>query len=164
MHYGKTYVLLLIPALFLSACAPKDGVLSYMGASYPPSDKVTVAFQPGQVVEKCNVFAHILVTFPEGVNGKNLAEAASLEAKGRGADIVLIGQSRVTDEDSELAFYYFGPEYEYSLADRWAGWKYGYDLWEEQGGWVGVGYNEWDNHNVVFDTALMLQLAFLKCE
>ncbi len=154
--------LFIMALLLLTNCAKKQ-LFPYSGPDYPPTQQVTVNFLPEQVTDNCLVFAHLLVTIPPGKTGKDIADIISAEAKLRGADIVLVGQGRESDEDSDLEFRYFGPVQEYLCKAQWCGWKYGYELWEKQGQWVGIGFAEWDNQDQRYDHSIMLQIAFLSC-
>jgi len=154
-------ILALLFVFFLpAACAGHNP--DYNGPQYPPSDRVTKAFQPSQIPDSCRVFAQMLATFPAGYSGQDIDEALSAEAQSRGADMALIGQSRRCEEDAPLSFDYYGPDQEYPIRD-WAGWKYGYDVWEKQGEWVGFGYTECGNSGVSYDYSVMSRIAFLRC-
>lgn len=135
----------------------------YAGPDYPPTSKVVTAFQPAQVPRSCRVFAEILVQLPPKSSGKNIETAILTEAGKRGANQVLIGQSRQGKEDDGLQFHYLGPKKEYLLAEQWDGWKFGFDLWEKQGDWVSLGYGEWGKAEVSYETPLVLQMAMLRC-
>ena len=104
----------------------------------------------------------MLVQFPPKQTGKDIESAIVAEAGKRGADQVLIGQSRQGD-DKGLRFLYYGPEKEYLCVEQCGGWNFGYDLWEKQGEWVNIGYKEWGKAEVRYDTALAMQIALLKC-
>jgi len=136
----------------------------YTGPAYPPASKIVTAFQPTQVPRSCRVFAEVLVQLPPKISGKNIENTILAEAGKRGADQVLIGQSRQGNEDDGLQFHYFGPKKEYLLTEQWDGWKFGYDLWEKQGAWVSVGYKEWGKAEVSYETPLVLQMAMLRCQ
>ncbi|WP_310599905.1 hypothetical protein [Desulfobulbus sp.] len=144
----------------LDGAAPTD----YTGPVYPPTQAVTVAFQPGQVDRACRVFAEALVQFPAKYSGKDMETAVLAEARTRGANQVLIGQTRQSKDDDGLRFLYYGPAHEYTCADQCGGWKFGFDLWEQQGEWVSVGYREWGKAGAVFETPLVMQMAMLHCQ
>ena len=134
----------------------------YVGKQYEPTEKVVPVYQSGQIPKLCRVTAHVLVNLPPKFSGQNSADAIFDEAKLRGTDIVLVGQSRQSEDGEQLSFIYYGPAQEYGI-DRWPGWKFGYDKWEDQGEWVNIGYTEWGNSSVEFDYPIMIQLAFLRC-
>jgi len=136
----------------------------YTGPDYPPTSKIATAFQAAQAPRSCRVFAEVLVQLPPKITGKNIETTILAEAGKRGADQVLIGQSRQSKEDDGVTFHYFGPRKEYLLAEQWDGWKFGYDLWEKQGDWVSVGYKEWGRAEVSYETPLVLQMAMLRCQ
>lgn len=156
-----------LPAAFallvlLVSCGGKDDNM-YYGKVYEPTDKIATAFQYTQVPPTCRVFAETLVELPPGLTGKNIQQLIFKEAGAKGADLILIGQTRLRDDDSELRFLYYGPAQEYNCREQWNGWKYGYDEWEDQGEWVTIGHTEWGNSKVAFEEPLMMQVAMLRC-
>ena len=159
---NKIIMLCCIVALasLLGACSGHN--TGYVGKQYEPTEKVVPVYQAGQIPKSCRVTAHLLVNLPPKFSGQNSADAISDEAKLRGADVVLVGQSRQSEDGEQLSFTYYGPAQEYGV-ERWSGWKFGYDKWEDQGEWVNIGYTEWGNSSVEFDYPIMLQLAFLRC-
>ncbi len=155
----------IICALFLLAgCGGKDSDLTaYKGTAYPPTTKVKYIYLSSQAAPACRVFAELLVTLPAAMSGEMMREQLGTEAKKRGADMVLIGQSRQMEDDEGVSFVYYGPQKEYLCNEQWCGWKFGYDAWEEQGDFVNIGFKEWGNENVSFEFPVMLQAAFLHC-
>ncbi|ADW19116.1 hypothetical protein Despr_2983 [Desulfobulbus propionicus DSM 2032] len=137
---------------------------AYNGPVYPATNKIAIAFQSAQVDRSCRVFAEVLVQLPANQTGKDIEAAVLGEAGKRGADQVLIGQSRQSEDDNGLRFLYYGPAYEYLCDEQCGGWKFGYDLWEKQGAWVSVGYAEWGRGEAHFETPLTMQLAMLRCQ
>lgn len=135
----------------------------YKGIKFPATDKVVPTFQDKQVPVSCRVFAHLLVSVPEGYTGKSLAQTVEAEAMQRGADMLLIGGARQTENDAGPAFSYYGPAKPYKCRDNWDGWKFAYEDWVNQGAWVSIGYNEWGNPTARFNSALIMQAAFLRC-
>jgi hypothetical protein len=159
----------------LAGCGVKNRVKSfvglggpeptgYTGPAYPATQTVAVAFQSAQVDKNCRVFAELLVQFPAKSSGKDVETAVLTEAKAHGADQVLIGQTRQGKDDNGLRFLYYGPTYEYLCADQCGGWKFGFDLWEEQGDWVSLGYREWGKAGAVFETPLVMRTVMLRCQ
>lgn len=158
------FAVLIVSVLFLVAgCGGKDTV-GFRGTDYPATSKVIPTFQPDQVPVSCRVFSQLLVWLPRDSNGKSIAEALEKEAMSHGADMVLIGESRQAEDDNGLKFVYYGPDQEYKCRDKWCGWKFGYDVWGEQGAWVTLGYKEWGNGNVGYEYPIVLQAAFLRCQ
>ena len=160
---SRMSALLLTVLLLVAGCGGKD-TTAYKGAKYPPTTKVIPAFQPSQVPVSCRVFSHLLVWLPRDSNGTTIAQAVVKEAKAHGADMLLIGGSRQTEDDKGPEFVYYGPGQEYKCNDKWCGWKFGYDVWADQGDWVTLGYKEWGNGDVTFDFPIVLQAAFLRCQ
>ncbi len=158
----RLVILSLAALLLLGSCGGKKAVI-YTGKTYPPTEKVGYAFLPSQVPPTCRVFAQVLVTLPADSTGKSIRDSITDEARMRGADMILIGQSRQMKEDEGLNFVYYGPEREYLCNEKWCGWKYGYDAWEKQGDWVNIGLKEWGNAKIRFDYPIMMQAAFLRC-
>lgn len=148
--------------LLLSACGGKDRTV-FTGKVYPPTQKIATVFQYTQVPRPCRVFAETLMTLPATSNGAEIQRLVFGEAAAKGADLVLIGQTREMEDDEGFGVIYFGPEKEYLCAESWCGWKFGYDEWEDQGDWVNIGLKEWGNASVTFAPPLMMQVAFLRC-
>ncbi len=174
MSNSRHLVLTAAVLLSLSACGVKENVKQmvglsddqtiYSGPTYPATNKITVAFQPEQVARSCRVFAQSLVEFPAGVNGKEVETTILGEAGKRGADQILIGRSRQTEDDNGQRFLYFGPTAEYLCTDQCGGWKYGYKYWEQQGEWISLGYGEWSKAGVQFETPMVTQVVMLRCQ
>jgi hypothetical protein len=143
-------------------CAKQDGSV-FTGTVYPPTTEMTTVFQPTQVPGSCRVFAESLVFVPAELTGKDISSIILNEAGARGADMVLIGQTRESRKDEGVQFTYFGLPKEYRIADQWRGWRYGYALWSKQGEWVSVGYKEWGNEDIRFEIPLLMQVALLRC-
>lgn len=163
-----------IALLSLAGCGVKDRVTSlvglgdahteYPGVVYPPTTKPTVVFQPAQVGKSCRVTAEALAEFPAKSSGQSVASAVLSEAGKRGAEQVLVGRGRQSGKDTGPTFLYYGPTTEYLCSERCGGWKYGYELWEKQGEWVPMGYREWNNPAAVYETPVLLQVVFLRCQ
>lgn len=136
----------------------------YSGPMYPATTKIAIAFQPAQVGKSCRVFAESLALFPVNVTGKDIEASVLAEAGKRGADQVLVGQTRQAADDDGLQFLYFGPKNEYLCADQCGGWKFGFSFWEKQGHWVPLGYAEWGKATTRFETPLVMQMAMLRCQ
>jgi hypothetical protein len=137
---------------------------AYSGPMYPATNKIAIAFQARQVAPSCRVFAQALVRLPANLSAKDIENIILGEAGKRGADQVLIGQSRQSEDDDGVRFLYYGPEKEYLCSEQWEGWKFGYELWEEQGEWVNIGYGEWGKANLSFETPMIMQAAMLRCQ
>ncbi|MCL1980840.1 MAG: hypothetical protein FWG62_07185, partial [Proteobacteria bacterium] len=137
---------------------------AYSGPVYPPTQTAGVAFQPAQVGRTCRVFAEALVQFPAKSSGRDMETTILAEAMARGADQVLIGQTRQSKDDKGPSFLYLGPVHEYTCADQCGGWKFGFETWEKQGDWVSVGYREWGKASVVFEPPLIMQMVMLRCQ
>ncbi|HEB69016.1 MAG TPA: hypothetical protein ENI88_05280 [Desulfobulbus sp.] len=166
MNNRTSTLVVIICALFLLAgCGGKDNDLTaFKGTVYPPTTKVNFIYLASQAAPPCRVFAELLVTLPAGMNGEQMREQLEAEAKKRGADTVLIGQSRQMEDDEGVSFVYYGPQKEYLCNAQWCGWKFGYDAWDEQGDFVNIGFKEWGNKNARYDFPIMLQAAFLHCQ
>ncbi|WP_028584167.1 hypothetical protein [Desulfogranum mediterraneum] len=154
--------LLTVLLLLLSGCGSKDQN-AFSAKVYPPTDRIATAFQYSQVPPPCRVFAHALVKLPAKLSGLEIQQLVFKEAGARGADLVLIGQTRRMEDDEGLRFNYYGPGQEYLCSEAWCGWKFGYDEWEDQGEWVNIGLLQWGNDQVSFEYPLMMQLALLRC-
>ncbi|WP_457573788.1 hypothetical protein [Desulfolithobacter sp.] len=156
--------LLLILPVLLTGCGKKDLVPGYQGPAYPPTRDVKVIFQFSQAPETCRVFTQALLLLPAGYDGSRIAATITQEATRRGADIVLVGNTREAEKNKEALFIYYPPEQEYNCRQDWCGWKFGYDRWKDLGQWVSIGAREWNNPRVSFDKPLVIQLAFLRCQ
>ena len=161
MHKALFSLFSMFLLMALSSCGGHD--LSYTGATYPASNQVTKVFQTTEVPKSCRVFAEVLAILPANQSGKEIEQAVFAEAGQRGADMVLIGQSRQYDDDDGPQFLYFGPKREYPFTDQWRGWRFGYALWEKQGDWLNIGYAELGNSAAHYETPVIMQLAMLKC-
>ncbi|MBM9615380.1 hypothetical protein JWJ90_13935 [Desulfobulbus rhabdoformis] len=161
--------------MLFSGCATQENVkqlvgwsddedTTYSGPEYPATSKIAIAFQPAQVGQSCRVFAQSLVTIPANMNGKQIKTALLAEAGQRGADQILIGCSREAEDDEGLNFLYFRPAAEYLCTDQCGGWKYGYEVWEEQGGWVSLGYGELGREEAHFESPMVTQMLLLRCQ
>lgn len=135
----------------------------YKGITYSPTEKVVPTFQEHQVPVTCRVFAHLLVHIPEGFTGQGIAQAVEAEAMERGADMLLLGGTRLANNNQGPAFSYYGPAQPYKCRDHWSGWKFAYDDLVNQGEWVAMGYDEWGNQDALFNAPLIIQAAFLRC-
>ncbi len=146
----------------LAGCGDKDPN-AYSGKIYEPTQRIATAFQYTQVPDPCRVFAELLVAFPANQSGLDLQQAVFKEAREKGADLILVGQTRLRDDNDELQFIYYGPQKEYLCSQNWCGWKYGYDEWKKQGEWTSIGLPEWGDQEIRFEEQLMMQVAFLRC-
>ena len=163
---GKIFrfsILALAVLLLVAGCGGKNKT-AYKGERYKKTSTVIPSFQPDQVPVSCTVFAHLLIWLPKDYNGQTIAQAAEKEAGKRGADMLLIGGSRMAEDDEGLNFAYYGPRQPYNCRDHWAGWKFGYDVWADQGEWVTMGYKEWGNAGISFDFPIVMQAALLRCK
>lgn len=161
MHPAIRMLLLAVLPVFLAGCGGADRTV-YTGRVHPPTDQVAKVFLPAQVDRGCRVFAQVLVQLPAGLDGQDIENAIFAEAGQRGADLVLIGQSR-QGKENQTSFLYYGPEREYLFPDRWNGWKFGYDVWEKQGEWMSIGYNELGRAEIRYDVPLVMQVVMLRC-
>ena len=161
MHAATRMLLLAALAALLAGCGGPDRTV-YTGTVHPPTDRVAKVFQPAQVDRACRVFAKLLVQLPADLTGQEIENILLAEAGQRGADLMLIGQSRQGTVNA-TRFLYYGPEREYPFAERWRGWKFGYEVWEKQGDWVSIGYNELGRAEVRYDVPLIMQVAMLRC-
>lgn len=160
-----SFILLVFTFVLMAGCGGKEtDSNAFKGPVYAPTTRVDYIFQAAQSPPVCKVFAELLVTLPAAVSGDVIQQKLESEARAHGADMVLIGQSRQMEDDEGFTFVYYGPQKEYLCNEQWCGWKYGYDTWEEQGEFVSIGFKEWGNRNIQFDSPIMLQAAFLRCE
>lgn len=159
--FGKIVLrcLTCVALLLLAACSGKPDVAKI---SYPPTDTVESVFQRAQVPEQCRIFAHLLVTMPAQQTGRQFVDSVSAEAKAKGADMMLIGQSRQCTSETELVYSYYGPDREYRIGE-WPGWNFGFAEWQKQGAWANIGFEEWGNGQVRFDYPVVMQVVFLRC-
>ena len=158
------YILTCIAAaliVFLSGCGSHDP--GFQGMQYPPTEKVEPIFLKSKIPDSCRVFAHLFVTMPAGYTGKDFVSAVKKEAKAKGADMVLVGQSRQCTTETALDFTYYGPDREYKIRE-WPGWNFGFEDWEEQGEWASIGYQEWGDSNLRFDYPIVMQVIFVRCQ
>ncbi|NQS72569.1 MAG: hypothetical protein HQQ73_10540 [Desulfobulbaceae bacterium] len=152
---------------FFSGCGgangPDYGVSNYSGPVYPETREVEVVFQVSQTQPFCRVFAELFAFFPADVSAKTIETALLDEARARGAQVVLIGQSRISGTEDGYRLLYFGPEREYALDRGWNDWTGGYDIWKKQLDWLSLGHGEWGREDVLYPEPLVLQVAMLRC-
>ncbi len=161
MYRHNILGLVMLTVFVLSGCAssaPERNVLHY-----PPTDRVEPIFQLGQAPASCNVFAHLFATMPAKMTTSDFAESITEEARSKGADMVLIGQSRQCTSEALLNYSYYGPDREYKVRE-WPGWSFGFSEWSEQGSWASIGYDEWMNSDVHYDYPIIMQVVFLRCQ
>lgn len=144
----------------LSACASSKS--GQQATQYPPTDQVESIFQISQASPSCRVFSHVFATIPPKMTMSEFAGKVASEAKSKGADMMLIGQSRECTTESSLTYTYYGPHREYGVKE-WPGWSFGFDEWSEQGDWASIGYNEWMDSNIHYDYPIVMQVVFLRC-
>lgn len=160
---NKKYLLysLLLISFLLSACAstPKG----YKGTTYPPTEQIEAIFQMSQSPASCRVIANMFATMPAKMTTGAFSEKISAEAKSKGADLMLIGQSRQSETESSLSYSYYGLDREYNV-NEWPGWSFGLDDWAEQGNWETIGYDEWMQKDVHFDYPIVMQMVFIRCQ
>lgn len=130
---------------------------------YPQTEEVALLFQAGQAQPSCRVFAELFAFFPADVSAATIATVLMDEARARGADVLLIGQSRESAKDEGLYLLYLGPQREYAMDRGWSDWISGYDIWKKQLGWRSLGHGEWGREDVLYPVPLTVQAALLRC-
>ncbi len=160
----KSY-LYLIPVftILLSSCF--SGKTEYTGLSFPATSKSTVTFQEHAIPADCSAFSHLLMNTAMNSSGQDIANSIQQEAQEKGADLILIGMARAipgAELESNL-FDYYGPDYPYVFNKTWLGWKFGFDEWNDAGGFTSLGTNNWGNPDVDFADTLIIQAVFLHC-
>jgi hypothetical protein len=150
----------LIALFLLPACGNNKATTAPI--AHPATDRVETIFQQTQVPDACRVIAQVLVTVPALQTGRQFAETVTAEARARGAEMLLIGQSRQSVEESELSFAYYPPAREFRI-NEWPGWNFGAEEWKEQGAWANIGFAEWGNNEIRYDYPVVLQAVFLRC-
>ncbi len=150
-------------ALLLTSCGSRETV--YEGISFPKTSSPKITFQEDTVPENCSAFAHLLLNTKINSSGQDIAEAILSEAGEKGANLVVIGRTRETDEQLEKnRFDYYGPEYAYNFNKTWLGWKFGFDAWSKAGNLLGLGIESWGKPSVIVNKSLLIQTVFLRCE
>lgn len=159
---NKYLLVCVLALLFLpSACASSKN--DQAAIQYPPTNQVTPIFQINQASPACRVFSHLFATIPPNMRMAEFADKITEEAKSKGADMMLIGQSRQCTTDSSLTYTYYGPDREYNVSE-WPGWSFGFKEWGEQGDWASIGYDEWMNSKIHYDYPVVMQVVFLRCQ
>jgi hypothetical protein len=159
------FCLVLFTLSIVVGCGEKDlDSVARIGAVYEPTTKVDFIFHPSQAPATCRVFAELIFTVPARETAKQMHDKLLAEAMARGVDIVLIGQSRQMKDDAEYAFIYVGPEREYSCRAGWHGWGHGYEIWKDHGGFVSIGFKEWESPDLIFDFPVLVKTVFLRCQ
>lgn len=149
--------------LLLAGCGSKPP--AYQGLHFPPTKTAAVTFQENDVPAQCRAFAHVIVRTPTGASGARIGQGITDFAKEKGADLILVGQSRRLKGSGEHDFLFtsYGPQQEYLFNKGWLGWKFGIENWEKSGGVTGFGYNNWSD-STVYDFSQKIQIVLLRCE
>ena len=160
MKFSCTLISILA-IFFLHACA--NGKKDQVELVYPPSDEVKAYFSTTSTPEGCRVFAQVLAGVPAMTSGAAMRDALFKEAMSKGANAVLIGQSRENLEEIDAqSFSYHGPEQEFPCG-RSGCWRFGDKEWSEQGSYIGMGYEEWGNPEMKYDFPMCYKAMFLRC-
>jgi hypothetical protein len=149
--------------LFLATgCALKPP--AYTGITYPAINQAEITFQEKGIPAQCKAIAHIIVHTPKDATGTRIGQKISDYAKGKGADLILIGLSRKNSGrgTSDFQFFSYGPKQDYLFNKGWLGWKFGVDNWEDGGSMVGFGYNSLSDTSAN-DYSMKIQAVFLRC-
>ena len=150
--------------LTLTACGSSHTV--YEGIQHPKTSSAEITFQEQTIPESCSAFAHLLMNTKANSLGQDLADAMQAEAMDKGANLILIGIARES-EDTELdenTFDYYGPEYSYNFNRTWLGWTFGFDEWNEGGALISFGADTSKSRETVFTNSMMVQAVFLRCD
>lgn len=147
----------------LSACGGTTVHSNYSGPQYPETAQVDVLFQASQVQPSCRVFAELFAFFPADVSAQTIATVLTDEARVRGAQVLLIGQSRESEKDEGMYLMYLGPQREYAMDRGWSDWRAGYPVWKKQLGWIVLGHGEWGREDLLFPVPIAVQAAMLRC-
>lgn len=155
---------LCVTVFLLAGCASKPPV--YSGIRFPATNKTQVVFQEKDVPAQCQVFSHLIVHTPAGLSGARIGEAISNFSQNIGADLIFIGLSRKTSEDTDkdIEFFSYGPQETYKFGKDWFGWKFGYADWEKGGNVIGFGYESWHDTSGKYDFNMKIQAVLLRCE
>ena len=163
MSKNFSLVLFFICGSLLAGCGSKPP--AYQGLSFPPASSTAVTFQEKDVPGQCKAFAHIIVSTPTGASGEQIGQGITDFARSKGADLILVGQSRKSKGSGEHDFTFtsYGPRQEYLFNKDWLGWKFGLQNWEKSEGITGFGYNNWKDATV-YDFSQKIQIVLLHCE
>ncbi len=165
----KKILFTFLPALLflhiMTGCGGKDFDPSpYFGKVYEPTMRVDFIFHPSQAPPACRVFAELIFIVPERETAEQMREKLIGEAMARGADIVLVGQSRQMEDNGEYGFIYLGPVQEYPCLAGWHEWGHGFEIWKDQGEFVSLGFKEWGSPDINFDFPVLIKTVFLRCQ
>ena len=160
----RIFVPLFILLFMLTGCFGFGSKQSNIRVGKIRTARVIPTFQPKHIPVSCVVISHLLVQLPSNMNGKSISRAVTMEAAVQGADMLLIGGSRQAEDDDDMDFICYGPEQPYNFRDKWSGWKFGYEMWVDQGEWVSLAYKEWGNEDISYNFPIVMQAAFLQCK
>ena len=163
MSKRSLFSLFSLVLVLLAGCASKPA--AYSGIRFPATNQAGVTFQEKDVPSQCRAFAHVIVHTPTGLTGARIGQQITEYAKDKGADLILIGMSRRTPGrgTNDFQFFFYGPKEDYIFNKGWLGWKFGFKDWEDGGGMIGFGYNNWSD-TTVNDFSMKIQTVLLRCE
>ena len=149
----------------LISCATDTPVPVSLEQTYPATSQVIITFIETEIPGQCRVFSHLLVSIPPSTPESEIKEKIEQFAMENGADYILVGMARESDEDIEaLYFRSYGPQSPYSFKTRWEGWKFGFRDWNNGGPLVDYGHNRLWSDNPAFDTEVTTQIVLLNCQ
>jgi len=132
---------------------------------YPATSQVNITFNEAEIPGQCRVFSHLLVSIPPATPESEIKQRAERFAMENGADYILVGMARESDEDvEEITFRSYGPQSPYLFKTRWQGWNFGFRDWNSGGPLVDYGHNRLWSDNPAFDIEVTVQVALLNCQ
>ncbi len=151
-----------IIGLFLVSCSEKQSQLP--ATVMPATNSVQITLDEKSIPDACDVFAQLIITVPADITASALKRSIELYAMNNGADFVLIGMTRESnDEPEQVIFQTYGPKTPYSFKKRWLGWKFGFSDWNHGGSLVDYGHDRLEGSEAVFDVPVEGQALLLSC-
>lgn len=160
VHPAVMAVILLLTLASCSAQQQEESLTIVM----PATTSVEITLDKKRIPDTCDVFAQLIITVPAGISATDLKQSIEQYGMRNGADFVLIGMTRESNEDPEsVIFKSYGPKTPYSFKKRWLGWKFGFSDWNSGGSLVDFGHNRLEGNKPAFDGAVDGQALLLSC-
>ena len=147
------------------SCATDTPRTVSLSQTFPATSQVNITFNEQEIPGQCRVYSHLLVSIPPTMSESAVKERVEQFAMENGADYILVGMTRESDEEVEdIYFRSYGPQSPYSFKSRWQGWKFGFRDWNNAGPLVDYGSNRLSGDKPVFDTEVTAQAVLLNCQ
>ncbi len=164
LQHRLLYIFLFVSLLTLVGCSSKKVI--YSGITYPYTTSVKFTFQEPAIPRECKVFSHAIISTPAVTHNLDIKNAISEDAKGKGADLVFVGLARTIqkgDAPDAFTFRAYGPKKEYPFTRKWVEWEFGFKEWSKGDELINLGYDNYNNPDVTYESGIMIKHVLLKC-